>query len=949
MKYAPALLTLSFALALRSPAQTGGATFGEVIPLGGTPSDVVLDESRMRLYLVNQNANRIDIYDYAARRVIGQIQAGSRPVAAAMSPDNRFLYVTNNQTASLSVIDLATASTVRGVSLPAAPEGVEVGFDGRVLITTQGTADANNVNSLVLYDPNQSAAQQVTAVSFPPPPPTPTPLSTVTIGRPSTTFRGKLIRTPDAQFIIGMSVVNNGAQTVLFVYEAASGTVLRSRTVTGQSTVLSVSPDGSRFMAGFTLYDTATLNVIAQYHTANVPFPLTTGTTQAFNLVQNQGGSSFSPDGETIYSAFNVAPVTTPPTRPQASTLLISNSRHLGVRLGIKLPESVVARMVVTSDGKLAWGLSESGLIQIPLGTLFDHPILEPASTTVFLSSNDCNRGLARGFLEIRNRGKGKLTFSVPDTTAALIANVRSGVAPSTIEFTMEPGRTGVTRQYGTNLYTGGATNQGAALLINLASPEAINIPPTIKVFMNNRQPDQRGIVIPVETGTTASEGIYDILVDELRDRVYLLNSGFNRIDVYDRSRQTFLAPIEVGQLPHQMALAGDRRRLYVANSGGESISIVDLDARRVIGSVRFPPRPRAGNSTPVTPQAIAAGISGVQVIMSDGSKWRITGEEAATRPVDAVTPLQFTVTGNNGPVRMVAAPDGTSIVAMAGNGTSYLYDGMADEFTVSSRPYTATQLTGYHGPLTVSPGRGFIAANGFIFSGSLAAIGGSESPSSTPLLPLASRRNVAALAAVDEFRFLRLTTPVKQTILSTPSGDARPALELVDLRDSSVSLIGALAEQPVTSVFGTARVNVPPRQLAVDQQGTAYAVTLSGLTVIPLVPAGATRPAIAAGPNAMVNAQTGASQVFPGSFVIISGSHLASTATAPELPVPLLLGGSCVTLGDLQLPLLQTASGQILAQVPDTAPTGNHVLRVRSLATGQSSDPVMVTVSDRP
>ena len=82
------------------------------------------------------------------------------------------------------------------------------------------------------------------------------------------------MRTPDGNFIIGLSTVNNNAQTIVFVYEANSASVLRSRTVTGQSTVLSVSPEGSRFMAGYTLYDTATLNVIGQYNAANVPFPL---------------------------------------------------------------------------------------------------------------------------------------------------------------------------------------------------------------------------------------------------------------------------------------------------------------------------------------------------------------------------------------------------------------------------------------------------------------------------------------------------------------------------------------------------------------------------------------------------------------------------------------------------------------------------------------------------
>src|SRR5690348_12905105 len=42
-------------------AQTSqGATFGDVVRLpGGTPSDIVLDEQRHRLYLVNNNTNLV--------------------------------------------------------------------------------------------------------------------------------------------------------------------------------------------------------------------------------------------------------------------------------------------------------------------------------------------------------------------------------------------------------------------------------------------------------------------------------------------------------------------------------------------------------------------------------------------------------------------------------------------------------------------------------------------------------------------------------------------------------------------------------------------------------------------------------------------------------------------------------------------------------------------------
>src|SRR5581483_7937267 len=347
------LLILGLATAAGITAQSTGATFGDVIRLSGTPSDIVLDEARGRLYLVNQSGNRVDIYDYLGGQLAGSIPVGTSPVAAAMSMDGQYLYVSNNSSASLTSINLNSSSVDQTVSLTANPEGVEVGADGRVLITTNGTSTTDTVNSLLIFDRSLQSGQQLQSVSFAPPPSTPTTLPRVTAARGTTTFRGKLVRTPDGNYIIGMSTVNNNASTILFVYEVASGSILRSRSVTGQSTVLSIAPDGSRFMAGFTLYDTATLGVIAQQNTANIPFPLSS-TNATFSTLANVGGSAFSNDGETMYSAFNVAPNTTPAPRPQASTLLIGNSRNLLVQLGIKIPESIIAKMVITSDGSQA-------------------------------------------------------------------------------------------------------------------------------------------------------------------------------------------------------------------------------------------------------------------------------------------------------------------------------------------------------------------------------------------------------------------------------------------------------------------------------------------------------------------------------------------------------------------------------------------------------------------
>ena len=123
-------------------AQTTGATFGSVINLGGTPSDLVIDELRGRMYSVNSTANRIDVISLGERKVMKSIVVGNFPLAAALAPDSAFLYVTNTQSASLSVIDLGSDSVINTVSLPAKPEGVAAGADGITVHVEVGDTDA---------------------------------------------------------------------------------------------------------------------------------------------------------------------------------------------------------------------------------------------------------------------------------------------------------------------------------------------------------------------------------------------------------------------------------------------------------------------------------------------------------------------------------------------------------------------------------------------------------------------------------------------------------------------------------------------------------------------------------------------------------------------------------------------------------------------------------------
>ena len=558
----------------------------------------------------------------------------------------------------------------------------------------------------------------------------------------------------------------------------------------------------------------------------------------------------------------------------------------------------------------------------------------------------------------------------MPASTTALVTEVTSGLAPSSIGFVMEPGRSGVQRRPGTNYFTGSQFGNATPINVVLNSREAVNFPNVIRVYMNFREADQRGIIHPVATTVSsvtnpaAYEGLQEVLLDEKRQRVYATNSGMNRVEVFDIRRQRFIEPIEVGQLPHSMAMTLDGNTLYVGNTGGESISVVDLDARRQVSNVDFPPIPRVGFQGPNRPVALGMALSGLQIIVAlpngQGTLWRLFGNTATPRPASSIiSPTNTTTTTLAAPAQFSFAqtPGGEFLVAMAGNGNVYLYDALADSYTVA-RTINTNPIQSYYGPAAGAARGSFFLLNGLILSPALAVIGGAERPGivqTTPGAPFqpptqtvisTGQRHVAAFYPVSETQFVRMTVPVRQNLAAAVRDDARPVLELVDINTRAESVVGVAPDNPFFTVVGQQRISVPARQMVVDSNSTAYLITLGGLAVVPLQRSGTPpRPTITTGSRGILNANNGSTTFGPGSFITVSGSNLAAAATADQVPLPTVLGGACVTLSDVPLTLLQTSNGQITAQIPDTLRPGQYIAQVRSLSTATQSDSVVVTV----
>lgn len=917
-----------------------GATFGTVVAHAQPLADLALDEARKRLYVVNTASSQVEVYSTATNppRVTNTIRTDSTPLAIAMSRSGKSLYVACYGASSLDIIDLTSSSFAsKSVTLAASPEGVAVGFNEKVLISTIGTGTGQDV--LITYDPTTDATHALQAIVIAPTAPS-APSLPPPGGVMALASHARLQASQDGRTIIGVHDLANNTRTN-FVFDVNSSTVLAARNFPVITPALAVSPDGSQFLSGPTLFESSTMAVLAQQNTANAPFTYPAGST--FNNQTSQGGAVYAQTstGPVLITGYNIVPVAQPALKSNTSQLLFNRPDNLLIQLGVMIPETFGGKMVITSDSSIIYAISQSGFMVLPIGTLQQSPLAIPDSNVALLASDQCGvtAGQNSAVIPVRNAGGKTLT-----ATAQVLASL-----------TTSPSVKVATRPYGgdvTASFSGAAgrtIGTAAPDQLLIQSPEAVNIIPAVRVFQNNRNAEARGTILPLDIGATTT-GLTDMVADSARRRLYIANPGLNRVEIFDQQQQQFLTPLTVGQLPRSLALGTDGNTLYVANSGGESISIVDLNKGVVSGRVAYPPIPFNANFALITPMVITSTERGPQVLMSDGTLWKIVNNTLAPRTLN---PNIFGtgVRAVPGPVQsMASTPEGGFVLLLAGNGSAYLYDASIDDF-VSVRQVIPAPIQGYYGPIAAGPGGQYYLTDDQVLNQALTAIGsgagtgpvgGGGLPS--PSGPTGPTRPVSAVAAMGSQSFARFSMPVRASASVAPA-DAG-LIEIVDVNSERTTASVPALEGPLSTVTGTARVNISGRTMAIDAAGTtAYILTASGLSIIPLaqVPASAT-PTLAGSP--VVNSANLMPGIAPGGLFSIVGRNLGPDASAPSTTLSNILGGVCVTLNNAPVPLLATSASQINAQVPFTLAAGRYPLVVRSIATGAASSSVTVTVA---
>ncbi len=912
-------------------------TFGTVVQHADSLADLVLDEGRKQLYVVNTASSLIEVYSTTSTppRLTNTIRTDDLPLAMAISRETppRYLYVTCYNASTLFIIDLTSAkfSATTSKQLDAKPQGVAVGSNGKVLISTIGTGTGGEV--LITYDPATGKTQPI-VVGVPAP-------AAPTIPPPNSSWfqavKSQLQASRNGNLIIGVNL--QGATRTVFVFDVASSTVLGSRVVPVLSGTLAVSPDGSKFLSGPMLFDTATLAVQAQQNTANSPYVFPGNAN--FNSQTNQGGAVFMPDGASLLAAYNILPVAVPVLPTNTSQLTVNTPDTMLIQLGIKLPQNLRGKMVITNDGFTAYALSESGFMVLPIRSLTQRtvPLAIPDSNVALLVSDQCGvtAGQNSAVIPVRN-------LDTANTRLTLTAQVLATVTTATsVRTTTRPYGGDLTAQFSAVAARTLGTSTPDQLLIQ--ATEAINIIPAVRVFQNSRNAEARGSILPIDAGASGV-ALQDMLADTIRQRIYIANPGLNRLEVFDMQKRQFMSPIAVGQLPRSMAFGNDGKTLYVASGGGEQINVVDLTLAKVTGNILFPPLPFNANFNLITPAVIAGSQRDPQVIMTDGTLWKIVGNKVLPRVLN--TNIFGTARSIAAPQSMVSTPEGAFVLILAGNGTAYLYSSAADDF-IAARSVIPAPIAGYYGPIAAGPNGQYYLVNDQLLDSALTPIGqvatgpvgGGGLP--TPGGPTSATRPVAAVAAIGAQSYARYSTPVTAPN-ATPADTG--TVEIVDVNTLRTTATAGSLEGPPSLIRPGARINVVGRTMVVDSSATtAFVLTTSGLSVIPLAaPPASGAPQVSAG--GVVNTANYQSAVAPGGLVSIFGSNLASTSTAASTPLPTVLGGTCVTLNNTPMPLLASSPGQINAQLPPTLAAGRYSLVVRSLTGQAASNTATVTVS---
>ncbi|MCC6342995.1 MAG: hypothetical protein IT166_12400 [Bryobacterales bacterium] len=858
-----ALAGAAFVLLAATQTLLGGVA-GKVVAIGGNASDLALDEARGVLYVANFTANRVEVVSLGDGSVQSSINVAAQPSSLALSPDGRYLVIAHfgsftagSSNNGLTVIDLATNGRQTFV-LGSAPLGVAFGIDNQALVAT--------ASEFILFDPITGNTRALGSFST---------LTTKSLPQPVANFPSNIVGASmavsgDGLWIFGSAAVGSGSsggsgsQSLEFTYNVTTrsiNSVLWTWSPPPGPRAVSSNYDGSVHMSGWAMFDRQLLNGLSQ-------FP---GASGVFNI----GTHVFDTARGRLYAQFSTATQNSSSQQAAAPPVLqVLDADNLAVLDQFNLPENFAGKSIINSDSSMLFGISDSGILMIPIGNLDSMPRVAATREDVVFRGNFCDRRVTSQEVTILDPGGGNTDFTLSVNTSGVSVSPSSGVTPATVRINVDP-----------NAFQNSKGTVTA--FINIATARGVNIPRPVRVLINNREPDQRG------TAVNVPGKLVDLLADPVRDRFYVLRQDTNQVYVYDGGTQTRIAVLKTANTPTQLAITFDRRYLMVGHDNAQLIKVFDLDTLEESLPIYMP----GGHY----PRSIAASAKAILVASRvAGPENKISRVDFASRTATPLPSLGIFENKIDASTILVASPNGSTILGAQPDGTVYLYDANVDTFTISRKDFPSLS-----GAYAASNFNQFVVGNSLL-NASLVQTAQFETGTGKS----------SGFAFLDQGGF-RTTAPDASSPgviarVTNQSGQLSRATRLVE----APILPQAAQSGPAQAGASQTWVQVFTRSIQpLYSRNALIALTTSGFTALPWsFDASVAAPRI----ERVVNAADNTAAVAPGSLVSIFGANLSPINQATQLtPLPTALGESCLTVNGLPLPVVFVSPGQINGQIP--------------------------------
>jgi uncharacterized protein (TIGR03437 family) len=516
-----------------------------------------------------------------------------------------------------------------------------------------------------------------------------------------------------------------------------------------------------------------------------------------------------------------------------------------------------------------------------------------------------CNRNVITQTITITDPGGGNTDFQLTSNTQGVTISPSSGITPAVVQVRVDP--TAFQTQNGT-----------LSVALTMKSLAAVNLPPQIRLLINNRNPDQRGTFVNIPGYLT------DLLADPIRNRFYIVAQDTDQVLVFDSTNYSQIASLKTSATPTQISFTFDRKYLLIGHDNAQQAWVYDLDTFERQAPIQFPSGhyPRSIAESGKTILALVRNVA-------SGGAGKIDRIDFTARHAVELPTLGIYTNSVNPSGVLAPAPNGGSILVAMPDGNVMLYDANADTFTVSRKDVAALS-----GSYAASSYNSYVVGN-MLLNASLVPAGTLETASGAP----------SGFAFIDQGGFRTTASSasapgiIERFDAANSSATGKPT-RLVEAPLVAATATGSTGSTGTTStstgpVFPTGSgsgANVTLsfiRSLAplYDRSGL-ISLSVSGFSVLPWnYDAAVAPPKI----TSVVNAADGKLPVAPGGLISVYGQQMAPVNMATkEIPLPTALGESCLTVNGVAVPVLFVSSQQINGQLPFNV-DGNAQMTLRT------------------